>query len=53
MGKKILVMLSEWGHWGEDLINPYDVLKSAGDTFDFMTAHGRKPSARPPSREET
>jgi putative intracellular protease/amidase len=53
MGKKILVMLSEWGYWGEELVGPYDVLKSAGYTFDFMTANGRKPPALPPSMDET
>lgn len=53
MSKKILVMLSEWGYWGEELVGPYDVLKAAGYSFDFMTATGRKPPALPPSMDET
>ena len=52
MTKKILVMLSEWGYWGEELIGPLDVLTKAGYSLDFMTAFGRKPPALPPSMEE-
>ena len=51
MGKKILVMLSEWGYWGEELVGPYDVLIEHGYELDFMTAKGRKPPALPPSME--
>ncbi|MFQ6537719.1 MULTISPECIES: type 1 glutamine amidotransferase domain-containing protein [Aphanothece] len=53
MPKKILVVLSEWGYWGEELVGPYDVLKQAGYSFDFMTPRGRKPPALPPSMDET
>ncbi|WP_094556874.1 type 1 glutamine amidotransferase domain-containing protein [Synechococcus sp. 1G10] len=53
MAKKILVVLSEWGYWGEELVGPYDVLANAGYTCDFMTAKGRKPPALPPSMDET
>lgn len=53
MSKRILVVLSEWGYWGEELVGPYDVLKQAGYTLDFMTARGRKPPALPPSMDET
>jgi putative intracellular protease/amidase len=49
--KKILVGLSEWGYWGEELVGPYDVLCDAGYELDFMTANGRKPPALPPSME--
>jgi putative intracellular protease/amidase len=52
MTKKILVVLSEWGYWGEELIGPLDVLAKAGYTLDFMTPFGRKPPALPPSMEE-
>lgn len=51
--KKILVILSEWGYWGEELVGPYDVLLKAGYTFDFATPYGRKPPALPPSMDET
>lgn len=53
MSKKILVILSEWGYWGEELVGPYDVLLNAGYEFDFATAQGRKPVALPPSMDET
>jgi putative intracellular protease/amidase len=42
---KILVVISEWGYWGEEFVGPYDVLKKAGYEFDFVTAYGRKPPA--------
>lgn len=51
MAKRILVVLSEWGYWGEELVGPYDVLTKAGYTLDFMTANGRKPPALPPSMD--
>lgn len=53
MAKRILVVLSEWGYWGEELVGPYDVLNAAGYSFDFMTARGRKPPALPPSMDES
>jgi putative intracellular protease/amidase len=53
MPKKILVIVSEWGYWGEEFVGPYDLLKKAGYQFDFATAYGRKPPALPPSMDET
>lgn len=53
MSKKVLVILSEWGYWGEELVGPYDVLVEAGYTIDFATPKGRKPVALPPSMDET
>ena len=41
MSKRILVVLSEWGYWGEELVGPLDVLNEAGYTLDFMTPFGR------------
>ena len=52
MNKRILVVLSEWGYWGEELIGPLDVLTGAGYELDFMTPFGRKPPALPPSMDE-
>ena len=51
MSKKILVVLSEWGYWGAELVGPLDVLASAGYSLDFMTPNGRKPVALPPSMD--
>ena len=53
MSKRILVVLSEWGYWGEELIGPLDVLTSAGYSLDFMTPNGRKPVPLPPSKDDT
>lgn len=42
---KILVILSEFGYWGEELIGPMEVLEGAGYDLDYATPHGRKPPA--------
>jgi putative intracellular protease/amidase len=49
MSKKILIVLSEWGYWGEELIGPLDVFDEKGYTYDFWTPTGRIPRALPPS----
>lgn len=51
MSKKILVVLSEWGYWGEELVGPLEVLDSCGYETVFMTAHGKRANALPPSME--
>jgi len=50
--KKILVMLSEWGYWGEELVGPLDVFDEQGYDVTFMTANGKRANALPPSMEE-
>jgi putative intracellular protease/amidase len=50
--KKILVMLSEWGYWGEELVGPLDVFDEQGYDVTFMTANGQRANALPPSMEE-
>jgi len=49
---KILVVLSQWGYWGEELIGPLDVLDAKGYETVFMTSKGKKPPALPPSMDE-
>lgn len=49
MSKKILVVLSEYGYWGEELVGPLEVLDTAGYQSTFMTPTGKKPVALPPS----
>lgn len=49
--KKVLVMLSEWGYWGEELVGPVEVLDAHGYKSVFMTATGKRPHALPPSME--
>jgi putative intracellular protease/amidase len=51
MSKKILVCLSEWGYWGEELVGPLEVLDAKGYQSTFMTPKGTKPPALPPSME--
>jgi putative intracellular protease/amidase len=45
MSKKILVVLSEWGFWGEELVGPLDVFDEKGYEVDFMTPTGKRPVA--------
>ncbi|HEX3703480.1 MAG TPA: type 1 glutamine amidotransferase domain-containing protein [Vicinamibacterales bacterium] len=52
MPKQILVVLSEWGYWGEELVGPLEVLDKAGYTSTFITSHGKRAHALPPSMTE-
>jgi putative intracellular protease/amidase len=45
MGKRILIVLSEWGFWGEELIGPLETFDGAGYDVDFMTPTGKRPVA--------
>jgi putative intracellular protease/amidase len=45
MSKKILVVLSEWGYWGEELVGPLEAFEEAGYDVDFMTPTGKRPVA--------
>src|SRR3954467_4235989 len=45
MSKKILVVLSEWGYWGEELVGPLEAFEEAGDDVDFVTPTGKRPVA--------
>ena len=51
--KKILVVLSEWGYWGEELVAPLEVLDAAGYQIEFVTPTGKRPVALPPSMDPT
>lgn len=48
---KILVILSEYGYWGEELTEPMEVLEAAGYSLDFATPNGKTPRALPPSMD--
>lgn len=50
--KKILVTLSEWGFWGEELVGPLEVLDAHGYETTFVTPKGRRAHALPPSMTE-
>lgn len=49
--KKILVVLSEYGYWGEELVGPLEVLDAKGYQTVFMTPKGKRAHALPPSAE--
>src|SRR5437588_11147014 len=51
MSKKILIVLSEYGFWGEELVGPLDVLDEKGYETIFMTPKGQRPHALPPSMQ--
>jgi len=51
--KKILVVLSEWGYWGEELLGPLEMFDKAGYKVDFATPKGKRPTALPPSMDAT
>ena len=51
MTKKILVVLSEYGYWGEELVGPLRQFDERGYEIVFATPNGRRPHALPPSLE--
>jgi putative intracellular protease/amidase len=51
MRRRILIVLSEWGFWGEELVGPLDVLDAHEYETVFCTPTGRRPHALPPSMD--
>jgi len=49
--RKILMVLSEFGYWGEELIGPLQHFDAAGYQVDVATPNGKKPPALPPSMD--
>jgi len=49
MSKKVLIILSEFGFWGEELIGPLETFDAAGYEVHFATPKGKRPVALPPS----
>ncbi|GHJ09834.1 hypothetical protein TPA0907_42010 [Micromonospora humidisoli] len=49
MSRRILVVLSEYGYWAEELVGPVEAFDSAGYQVTFATANGRRAHALPPS----
>lgn len=47
--RRILIMLSESGYWGEELVGPLDQFDAAGYQVDFCTPTGKRPNAIPVS----
>lgn len=51
--KKILVILSEYGFWGEELLGPLETFDKAGYEVTFATPKGKRSPALPPSMSST
>ncbi|MDQ3760391.1 MAG: DJ-1/PfpI family protein [Actinomycetota bacterium] len=49
--RRILIAVSEWGYWGEELVGPVGEFDRAGYTVDFCTPTGRRPNAIPVSMD--
>lgn len=49
--KKILVVLSEYGFWGEELVGPLAEMDKVAYEIRFMTPTGKRPVALPPSMD--
>lgn len=53
MSKNILVVLSEFGYWGEELVGPLSALDNAGYETVFATPKGNRAPCLPPSMDST
>jgi putative intracellular protease/amidase len=53
MTRKILVILSEYGYWGEELVGPLETFDAAGYAVTLATPTGRRAVALPPSTDPT
>ncbi len=49
MSKRILVVLSEYGYWGEELVGPVEAFDARGYRTTFATPTGKRAPALPPS----
>ena len=49
--KKVLIILSEHGFWGEELIGPMESFDKAGYEVKFATPKGKRPGALPSSMD--
>jgi putative intracellular protease/amidase len=49
--KRILIIVSEYGYWGEELVGPVEEFDRAGYEIEFATPHGKRPAPLPPSMD--
>jgi putative intracellular protease/amidase len=49
MTRRILIVLSEYGYWGEELLGPLDAFDKRGYESVFATRTGKRAHALPPS----
>ncbi|WP_058554445.1 DJ-1/PfpI family protein [Thiohalocapsa sp. ML1] len=43
--RRILMLISEWGYWGEELVGPLEEFDAAGYETVFCTPTGKRPNA--------
>ncbi len=51
--KSVLVVVSEYGYWGEELVGPLEMLDKAGIGTVLVTPTGKRPHALPVSMDST
>lgn len=51
MSKRILIVLSEYGYWGEELVGPLEAFDATGYRSTFITPTGKRAHALPPSMD--
>jgi putative intracellular protease/amidase len=51
MAQRVLVVLSEYGYWGEELVGPIEAFDAAGYRVNFVTPTGKRAHALPPSTD--
>lgn len=51
MSKRILIVLSEYGYWGEELVGPLEQFDARGYRSTFLTPTGKRAHALPPSMD--
>lgn len=51
--KKILIVLSEYGYWGEELIGPLEMIDKTEYEAIFATPTGKRANALPPSMDSS
>jgi putative intracellular protease/amidase len=49
MSRRILIVLSEFGYWGEELVGPVEAFEKRGYRIAYATPTGKRPQALPPS----
>jgi putative intracellular protease/amidase len=42
--RKVIIAISEWGYWGEELVGPVEACDQAGYQSTFLTPNGQKPT---------
>jgi putative intracellular protease/amidase len=51
MDTRILVVVSEYGYWGEELVGPLETFDKVGYEVEFVTPTGKRPVALTPSMD--